>query len=103
MKYGGAAACGGCRQRYGVRQQPVPCETEKGCPFDPSPGGDGQVSARNAQAWWLWERLEALGPQALDLAPLALTPLEAEHLIDKLAYLRALAVAHRREAQSHMK
>jgi hypothetical protein len=57
------------------------------CPYDPSPGDGAQLSAENFRAVWLWQRLQTLGPLALDLIDWELTPSEADVLREGLHML----------------
>lgn len=102
MQYGGESACVGCRERYARRDRLPPCEgPEQRCPFTPSPGFEGRVASDNRLAWYLWERSEILGLNTvLEFMDLTLTPLEAEHLLKKIALLAGLAAEHRRSRQN---
>jgi hypothetical protein len=62
----------------------VPCETERGCPFEPSPG-DCELSPSNYTAVHLFERIKSLGSElALSLIDIELTPDEAALLPEQL-------------------
>ena len=62
----------------------MPCETERGCPFDPSPG-ECELSPSNYTAVHLFERIKSLGSElAFALIDLELTPEEAALLPEQL-------------------
>jgi hypothetical protein len=90
--------CVQCRSQCADHTRDVPCDVDPdGCPYVPSPGGDGALSPANVTAVWLHERLRTLGPVALELVDLAVTPADAELLVEQLytletysAYLRSL-------------
>jgi hypothetical protein len=63
----------------------VPCDDEDaGCPYDPSPGAEASLSPDTFRALWLWQRVQALGPLALELCAWELTPSEADMLTEQL-------------------
>ena len=64
----------------------MPCETDRGCPYDPSPG-DAELAPENVLAMHVWERLQLLGAAAWEVIHVELSPADADLLGEQLAMI----------------